>query len=354
MTKARNNVTIVDVAREAGVSPGTVSRVLNGGKAKISDATTQLVKETAKRLGYRPNISASSLRTQRTGVIGAIVRDMTDPFLSLLTRELQASAHGEGIEMLIGHARADLETAERQINIMRNWFDGVFLIGDIPGDQQVAAQLIEYRTPFVAVARGSQSAIQSAMPSVGIDEEAGVRMAMDYLAKLGHRRIGFIGQLEHEGINERYRAFMQYVQVCGLEWYPDYLQPCPNVRGEAVLRAQNLLSHTPPPTAIFCATDLQAISAISGAWQMGWRVPESISVIGFDDIEEAAGTFPALTTIRQPVGHIAAAAMTLLKTLIGQENNPDEELAGELPESALHVRVQPRLVVRRSCAPPIA
>ncbi len=339
----RINVTLSDVAKAAGVSPGTVSRVLNHPKnsVKISDATREHVLEAARKLNYRPNLSGLALRTQRTGVIGAIVRDISDPFLSLLARELQKVAHAEGVELLLGHAQYDLETAERQVNIMRNWFDGVFLIGDMHGDQKISDELTAYQTPSVAVARGTHSDT----PSVHIDEEQGVRIALDYLYRLGHRRIGFIGDTELAGVQERLTIFERHVQEQPLIWEADYLQTCPNVRGASIACIARLLQLPTPPTAVLCSSDLLAIGAISGAWQMGWRVPETVSIIGYDDTEEAVSSFPELTTIRQPVGDIAREAFKLLMRLIEDE----------LPEDwQLQIKVPPRLIVRRSCAPPIA
>ncbi|MHB8624716.1 MAG: LacI family DNA-binding transcriptional regulator [Aggregatilineales bacterium] len=339
----RTHVTIIDVAKEAGVSAGTVSRVLNNRdrSVKISEPTRQLVLAAVRKLNYRPNLSGSALRTQRTGVIGAIVRDISDPFLSLLARELQKAAHAEGVELLLGHAQYDLETAERQVNIMRNWFDGVFLIGDMHGDQKISDELKAYQTPSVAVARGTQSDT----PSVHIDEEKGVRIALDYLYAMGHRRIAFIGNPELAGVQERLGVFDEYVREKSLEWRADYLQVCPNVRGASIPCIGRLLSLPVAPTAVLCSSDLLAIGAVSGAWQMGWRVPDTISVIGFDDTEEATSSFPELTTIRQPVGDIAQEAVRLLMRLV--EHNSPEDVQ-------LQIKVLPRLIVRRSCAPPIA
>lgn len=334
-------ITIADVAREAGVSPGTVSRVLNPRphqNVKISEATRQEVTAAAKRLGYQTNPFASALRTQRTGVIGAIIRDINDPFLSLMARELQRIAHEQGVELLMGHAEYDLETVRRQLKFMRNWFDGLLIIGDMPGDQAVFDDLRESRTPYVAVACGTKAVT----PFVNIDEEHGTRLGLEYLYALGHRRIGFIGNTNHAGIHERWTAFRCFVDEKSLTWVDGYLQSCPYTRSASISAVQRLLSLPKPPTAIFCTSDLQALGAMSGAWQIGWRVPEAVSIMGFDDIEEASDTFPALTTIRQPVGDMAHEAMSMLMSLI-QDPSRAEDLS--------RVIVQPRLMVRRSCSP---
>lgn len=338
----QKRITIADVARGAGVSTGTVSRVLNqrGGDIKISEETRKLVLETASRLGYSPNPFASALRTQRTGVIGVIVRDIGDPFLSMMLREIQKVTRLLGVNLLFGHAEYDLEIVGRHLAFMHShWFDGLLLLGDIPGDQAVISELFKSNTPFVAVACGEQSTF----PSVNVDEAEGVRLAFDYLYGLGHRQIAFIGNLEHGGIKERLVHFQRLLVENNLFWSDDYVRKCGNSRAAALSCAQYLLGLPNPPTAIFCATDLAALGAMNGALRLGWRVPENVSIIGFDDVEGTADTFPALTTIRQPVGDMASQAVRLLMRLIERETLEEEEN---------RVVVQPQLMVRQSCAPP--
>jgi LacI family transcriptional regulator, repressor for deo operon, udp, cdd, tsx, nupC, and nupG len=335
----RGRITIADVAREAGVSSGTVSRVLNQRDQgiKISAATRQHVIETAERLGYQANPFASALRTQQTGVIGAVIRDINDPFLSLVARETQGVAHAQGLELLMGHAENDLKTVQRQIKFMRNWFDGLLIIGDIPGDQEVFQELEQHHTPFVTVACEPRASTAS----VNIDESCAIQISMDYLYGLGHRRIAFIGNLEHAGTRARLAAFQACVAEKSLYWDERYLQPTPYSRSGAITSVQRLLSLPHPPTAIVCTSDLQALGAMTGAWQMGWRVPEGVSIIGFDDIEEGRDTFPPLTTLRQPVRDMATNAINLLLDLIRYPT--DDTLKRQ-------VIIQPDLIVRRSCA----
>jgi LacI family transcriptional regulator len=335
-------VTIADVAREAGVSAGTVSRVLNRRDAdiKISKATQTLVIEAAERLGYQPNRFASALRTRQTGVIGAIVRDISDPFLSLMARELQHAARRRGVDLLLSHAENEPGIVRRQLTFMRNWFDGLIILGDMPDDEAIFARLREMSTPFVAVACGTQVNA----PLVNIDEALGTTQIMEYLHALGHRRVGFLGNIEHAATRERLASFKAFVQARGLAWHDDYLQATPYSRKAAIASTQRLLSLPQPPTAIVCTADLMALGALSGALQMGWRVPEAVSIISFDDIEEAGDVFPALTTLRQPVGEMAEQAIRLLLRLI-------EDPAQAISDS--RILVQPHLMIRRSCSPAI-
>jgi DNA-binding LacI/PurR family transcriptional regulator len=337
----RERVTIADVARAAGVSPGTVSRVINRRDTRISAATQKQVLDAAEKLGYQANPFASALRKQQVGVIGAVVRDVSDPFLSLMARELQRHAHLHGVELLMGHAENDLQIVRRQIKFMRNWFDGLLIVGDMSGYEDVLSELEESGTPFVAVACGPESSA----PLVNIDENQGMRLAVEYLSGLGHKRIGFLGNTQHAGTQARLNAFCQLIEEHALTWNDDYLQPTPYTRPGAIASVQRLLGLPQPPTAVVCTSDLQALGAMAGAWQIGWRVPEALSILGFDDIEEGRYTYPALTTIRQPVGDMAENAMRLLMQLI----QGDTTIAKDT-----RVLITPELIVRRSCTRAVA
>lgn len=337
-------ITIADVAKAAGVSIGTVSRVVNGrsGNIRVSAATEKQVWAAVEKLGYQPNLFASALRTQRTGVMGAIVRDINDPFLSLLACELQQVSHTEGLELLLGHAQYDPRVAGRQLSVMRAWFDALLIIGDMVGHQAAISLVKSIDSTF----EGLDQIASNSMPLVSIDDAYGTRTGMEYLYSLGHRRIAFIGNTEYLGVQERYQAFRNFTAEHALPWHDDYYRPCPNQRGAAAAAAQGLLQLPEPPTAIFAMSDLQAISAISAAWEAGWSVPSDISVMGFDDVAEAPTTHPALTTLHQPVSLMAERAFKLVMAYL---NGTDIENEAELP-----IVVRPQLVIRRSCAAPAA
>jgi len=334
-------VTLMDVAREADVSVGTVSRVLNHreGHIKISEATQNQVIEAARKLGYQPNIFATALRTQRSGVIGAIVRDIGDPFLSLLAKEIQKKVREHGLNLLLANAEYDLDQAGKHIAYMHShFFDGLLLIGDIPGDFAIINELRKSGTPYVTVARG-----QSAdAPIVNIDEKKGVYMGISYLRDLGHKDIAFISDLRHGGVKEREEYFQNYYKKNSLFLNKDYVKTCHSERKEAVACAQRLLSLQQPPTAIFCATDLAAIGTMFSVLRMGLRIPEDVSVLGFDDIEISSDFYPALSTVRQPVGVMAEKAVNLLMELINGINKDD------VIED--RILVKPQLIIRQSCS----
>jgi LacI family transcriptional regulator, repressor for deo operon, udp, cdd, tsx, nupC, and nupG len=335
-------VTIADVANVAGVSISTVSRVLNkrSGSIPISEETKQIVCNTAKKLGYQADPFASALRTRRSGVIGAIVRDIHDPFLVKVLLELQRLARKKGLELLLGHADYDLHTAGRQLMLMNSrWFDGLLLIGDIPGDMVLIQQLQASNKPFVTVAHGSQAGTIA----VNVDEDEGSRLLLDYLSELGHRRIACIGTQSQVGIASRLSYYKDYIEKHNLYTENDYLQNCPNNRRSAAECTRILLNLPNPPTAIFAATDIIAIGAINCAWRMGWSVPDQISICGFDDIDEASQTFPLLTTICQPVDTMAERALDLLVGLIEGQSST------EIKQN--HI-ITPELIIRGTCTSP--
>jgi LacI family transcriptional regulator len=242
--------------------------------------------------------------------------------------------------LLLGHTDYDAHTAQRQLIFMLNhWFDGLFLLGNIPGDMTLLPMIQQSRTPCVALASGSETAV----PLVSLDEVRGTSLSLDYLSSLlGHRRIAFVGNVEHAGVSERLVTYRQFVKDRGLEWHDEYGQCCSRTPGDASMRIRQLLSLPLPPTAIFCASDMLALRAMSVAWQLGFHLPEQLSIIGFDDIEQAAESVPSLTTIRQPIALMAQQAVSMLRDLITGS-----------PDGAQKYRriVQPELIIRASCSP---
>ncbi len=334
-------VTIAQVAKEAGVSIATVSRVLNQreGNIKISDETKATVQEVADRLGYQANPFATALRTRRSGLIGTIIRDLRDPFLTQVFVEMQRVAHESGIELLLANANFDISVAGRQASIMNSlWFDGLILLGDIPGDLGLIQQVRQNKKPCVAAVSGSRTDL----PSVNLDERAGVRLALDYLLSLGHRRISCLGVTELLGIKERLGAFLDYAQQNDLIMEEGYMQACQNNPRSAAISAANLMKLPNPPTAIFCTTDLIALGVINHFNRTGIKVPDDVSVSGFDNIEETSNAFPSLTTVSQRGDMIAKRALQLLLQMI-EAAEPETE-----PQTHL---VTPELVIRESCGP---
>ena len=334
------NATISDVAKAAGVSLGTVSRVINNkdGIIKVSEKTTKKVLDAAREFGYKPNPFAAALRSQKSGVIGIVVRDINDPFLRQIVRDVQNEAHKKSIELLIGHAEYELKTAERQLGLMVNhWFDGLVLLGNLPGDEKVIHSLQNRNTPMVTVASG----FDMELPSIDFDNIYGARTALEYLRSLGHQRIAFIGNQEHAGVKQRLDEYRRYLAENSMMLVEEYIYTKSKTSKDAMEYTRNLLTLPVPPTAIFCASDYLALSAISGAWQMGWQIPKDISIMGYDDIEELTDVFIPLTTMKQSTQEIGRLAIDLLQKMIDKSTEHDEKL-----------KLKPELVIRSSCSNP--
>lgn len=336
---ASKMVTIADVAKLAGVSLGTVSRVMNSrdGDIKISVKTRENVLQAAAALGYTPNPFASALRSKKTGIIGAVIRDINEPFLRKIIRDVQKECHERGLEMLIGHAAYELSTAERQMNMMmQHLFDGVFIVGNLPGDEKLLRQIHDKSVPAVSITGTASENVTH----VDSDNIHGASLAMDHLLSLGHRRIAFLGNEEHAGVAERLHTYREFVRRHELPCPPGYLRRTVHSGGEAIVEAKALMRLPQPPTAMLCASDVLALGAMSGVWQLGCQIPRDVSIMGYDDIDEGGDSYPSLTTVRQPTDVMAREAMRLLTDRIGGG------------ERAPGVAVKPELVVRGSCAGP--
>ncbi len=331
-------VTISDVAKEAGVSTATVSRVLNNkqGEIKISELTFVKVQEAADRLGYAADPFAASLRSKRSGLFGVVMRDVRDLFLLKLFLALDDEAKKYDVQLLMGNADYSLAAAEQQVQMMRRrWFDATFVLGDIPGDGGLLNAENDGQVQ-VALACGKRKDV----PSITIDEKEGVRLGMQHLVELGHRKIACVGDGNALGVRERMQEFVSLVDEFDLVFRDDFLRDCDNCRMSGAEQARLLMEMEDGPTAIFCLTDTLAFGAIDALHRLGLNVPGDVSVVGFDDVLEAVEIFPALTTVRQPVEEMAKMAFEEAIAL----------LEGKSIEKFEAVHLVPDLVVRETTA----
>jgi DNA-binding LacI/PurR family transcriptional regulator len=337
-------VTMRDIARLAGVSQSTVSRILNGTPVaiQISDKTRERVLAAAKEYGFRPNPMARALRGAPTMLLGAIVRDITNPFFASVIDVIAQSARERGYSVVLGHARARADEALELAAVLeaRNC-DSILLIGDFWEQPLLIEDLEKDDTPVVALWHGSYS---NSFHSVGVDNEAGIRQALDHLTELGHTRIAFVGGQPPGGkpfgdIRDREEAYRSYNTEAGRSIPREYVQHVENTFEASQAALDGLLRSRRIPSAIVTATDVLAIGLIGAAARYGIRVPEELSIVGFDDIAFAAASVPPLTTVHMPVGEMGEAAVDLAVS-VGRKQTPE-------------VRTfQPTLVVRGSTAPP--
>jgi DNA-binding LacI/PurR family transcriptional regulator len=327
-----------DIARAAGVSQSTVSRVLNDAETSVPIAaeTRERVREVAERLGYRPNPRARGLRGARTMLLGVIVREITDPFFSMAIEAISGEALTRGYNVVLGsaHSKADEAIALRAVLETRHC-DAILLLGDMRDEPKFLDDLRATQTPVIALWHGTEL---EGVPTVNIDNRAGIVAALDHLIDLGHEHIAFIGGRPLGDIRERRTAFIDHLTYRGHEVSDALVQNVTNdpAGGDGALR--RLMELPRPPTAVVCSTDHLATGVLHAASDLGLAVPSELSVVGFDDIPMASFTIPSLTTVGMPIGEMSSVAARLAMDELSEE---------ESAELLAYVAV-PTLVIRDS------
>jgi len=308
--------TIVDVAREAGVSLMTVSRVVNK-KQDVSQATRQKVLQVIDALGYRPSGIARGLATNRTRTLGIVVPDIDNPFFSGVVRGAENQAYAEGYSVFLCNTEED---QEREISVLESLeekqVDGLLLCSSRLDD----ADLENVIQRFPSLVLVSRELSHQDVGTVLINDLLGGEMAASHLIEKGRSAIGLISgpQISHSG-QGRLRGYHLALSKNQIPFQPQWVSYCsPNVEGgyQATLA---LLKQEPFLTALICHNDLVAVGALQACSELGYLVPENISIIGYDDILIAALVTPALTTVRVPRLDLGAKAMSLLLNQINQE-----------------------------------
>lgn len=334
------SVTVRDIAKRLNIGKSTVGYALNGGPKQVSEDVRRLVLQTAKEMGYRPNENARALAKGRTNMIGVVPFQLqrgalNSPFIRAALGAIYDEAEdlGRHVVLFTGYDPNDLESMRSRSFEAR--VDGVVLIAP-KIDQAMLSHIAEQGVPFAVVAG----------PSHGLglcfnaDNIGGVRQVVDHLVDLGHRRIGAItGHLEGGDANERHEAFVQYVAEHGLALPPHFVERGDFSAESGYAAGKKLLAQSDRPSAVFVENDLMALGVMRAANELGISIPHDLSLVGFDDDEVSAHLSPGLTTIRQPIAEMAAAALDAVVRL-GQ---------GEEAEA----RVFPtKLIVRASTASP--
>lgn len=270
-------------------------------------------------------------------LLGVIVREITDPFFAMAIEALSTEALARGYNVVLGsaHSKADEAIALRAVLETRHC-DAILLLGDMRDEPKFLDDLRASQTPVIALWHGSEL---EGVPTVNIDNRAGMVAALDHLIDLGHTRIAFVGGRPLGDIRERRTAYSEYLEESGVSVPDEYVQNVNNdpSGGDAALRT--LLALDPPPTAVVCSTDHLATGVLHAAGDLGVPVPGALSVVGFDDIPMASFTVPSLTTVRMPVDEMTAVAARLAM---------DEPEDGGVLESVV---LSPSLVIRKSTGP---
>ncbi|MEU7586859.1 LacI family DNA-binding transcriptional regulator [Micromonospora sp. NPDC049230] len=334
MIEVNAPATMSDVARVAGVSTATVSRVVNGHYG-VSARTIAQVRSAIEQLGYESSLVATSLRRSRTNVLGLVTHSFQSYTAEVLKGAMNALSRS-GFDLII-YANSDLYGSysegweKRHVTRLSGTLtDGCIVV--TPWGE------VQSRTPIVAIdpVRGSTA------PSVTADNLAGATTAVEHLLGLGHRRIGFIaGRSSLAAAWSREEGYRAALRDAGLPIDPTLIGEGDFNPESAVPLARALLQRADPPTAIFAASDGMALKVLEVAAQLGFSVPGDLSVVGFDNIPESALTDPGLTTVDQSMYHLGYEAARMLKSLVtGEWEGPRQVV---LPTG---------LVIRGSSAPP--
>lgn len=336
-------VTIDDVAAAAGVSTATVSRVMNN-RPIVAEETRQRVLDAVARLNFRPSSLGRNLATRRTGTLGLVIADITNPFYPEIVRAVEQTAAAHGLSVLLYDTAEDSKREAQALRLLsQQHVDGIIICASRLPEERIEA-LARGATPLVLINRAPAA---RSIGSVDVDQEAGVREAVRHLAALGHRRIAYIGGPAASQVQQRrLTAFHAICTELGIAARDrSILMATPTVAGGTEAARQLLTGsrRKARPTAILAYNDLVAIGAITAAQDASIAVPDALSVVGHDDIPLAALLRPALTTVRQPMHALGEQAVQMLATHLHARPAPVHE--------PIVTRLAPTLIVRDSTAP---
>lgn len=327
-------VTIMDVARRAGVSVATVSKVANG-RYGVAQSTIRRVSAVIEELGYETSLVASSLRRHRTNVIGILVAGF-EPFSAELLKGVSAAAVGSGYELL---AYAGALTDETRVGWERRSLSR--LAGTLVDAAIIVTPTVMLPHLTIPVVAVDPHAGHGDVPAVDTDNVAGAQLATRHLIELGHSRIAHVrgrGDLQSAVLREQ--GYRRALEEAGIPFDPDLVREGAYWAKSTTRAARELLSLPDRPTAIFAANDLSAVRVLQVARRLGIRVPDELSIVGFDDVPESTATTPRLSTVAQPLHDMGAQALRMVVRLLR---------GGRLTEPSVHMPA--RLVVRESTGP---
>ena len=329
-------VSIRDVAQRAGVSIATVSRAVNH-ISTVNPELAQRVWKAIEEVGYLPNTQARALVSGRSRMLGLIVSEITNPFFPELVQEFENLAVAQGYEVLIGSTNYDPARTESLMRrLLQRNVDGVAVM-TFGVEEELVKKLVEREFPLVFVDAAPD------LPNIHIlkvNYAEGIRQGVQHLAALGHRSVAFIsGPLSQRSPKARRDAFIKSMAELGLKAPPEHLVEGSHTMEGGITAMERLIALPELPTAVMCSNDMTAIGALHALYRTTHRVPEDISVIGFDDIHLTQFMLPPLTTVQMSCRDLAVAAVEGLRAGI----EPDHPKHGNREWS-----IPTRLVVRQS------
>ncbi|MFD0681046.1 MULTISPECIES: LacI family DNA-binding transcriptional regulator [unclassified Paenibacillus] len=328
--------TIYDVADAAGVSIATVSKVING-TGRISDKTRKHVVAVMDRLQYKPSMVASALTGKSTYTIGLTIPDLANPYFAEIARAVEDRGHEHGFNLFICSTDNDPEKEDRYFSLLtQKRVDGI-IVATRTSKELFLKQLVQKKVPIVLIA-GEMPAL--ALDTVMVDDYLGGYQAGSHLVELGHRRIAILAEdLDHISNQERIRGCLQAMRDQGVAIDDSLVKVGGFTLDNGRTAATSLLNGSEPPTALFACNDLLAIASIQAAREQGLKVPDHLSVVGFDNTILATMIDPSLTTVAQPIQEIGRQAVDLLIQEIRNEKSIKQRAV-----------LLPELIIRQSSA----
>lgn len=320
-SRRTERVGIQAVARRARVSVATVSRAINRIPT-VDPAYAQRVWDAVSELGYVPDTQARALVSGRSRMIGVIISDITNPFFPELIQGFEDVAVENGYEVLIGSTNYDPERMERCIRrIVERNAEGVAVM-TFGIEAPLLNQLADRNVPMVFVDVGPE---QRDISILRVDYLHGIRQGVQHLAALGHRKIAFVtGPLRLHSAHSRLAAFNMSLQECGISPRKEWIVDGNHTMEGGMAAAEQILAAKQQPTAVMCSNDMSAIGVLHKAYRAGLRVPDDLSVIGFDDIRMAEAMIPPLTSVQMSRMNLAQAAVSALRAHI-EGTSPQRE-----------------------------
>ncbi|MGM0420947.1 MAG: LacI family DNA-binding transcriptional regulator [Bacillota bacterium] len=339
MKNTSNNANIYKIADEAGVSKSTVSRVLNN-KKDVSEATREKILKVIEDLNYRPDSSAKGLATRKTKTVGLVVSEITNPFFSMFVKGAEDKAMEKDYNIMLANSNWVVEEELKCIRMLEEGrVDGILMISGGGSDMlnDYLNNLVDKETPVVLVDRKLENEM---IPKINVDNVDGAYKGTKYLLELGHKNIAFVKgddiAASYASL-DRVEGYRKALQEYGLE--TEIIEPGYFDREEAHKTTKKILAGHAEVTAVFYASDMMAVGGLKAIKEAGLKVPEDISVLGFDDIELASIIDPALSTIKQPRYKMGYLGM---EKLINKLEGKPRELYAE------DVKIELELIERES------
>jgi DNA-binding LacI/PurR family transcriptional regulator len=334
-------VKLKDIAKEAGVSIATVSRVLNGRDIGrfVTEETQQRIISIATTLGYRPNLLARGLRGSRSSLIGVIVRDIADPFMSEMVKGINSISVKRGYRLFLGHVEQISATIDYGMMFEHSHADGILILGDLKEDENALEFLTSKNRYVVGVV---DRITRRPYPGVYANNVLGTRLILDHLWELGHREIYCVS--EHGAYDRllRVQTYEQWMQDHGLSAFIRVYPTMHSIRA-AFEVGMNIFAEIHLPTAIYSLTDRIAMGLLQAAYRSHIKVPDQLSIAGYDNLEFTEFLVPPLTTVSQSPFELGRLAAEMLLDMI--EHTRDSTTIEDIV-------LAPELIIRQSTAPP--